>query len=205
MKTTELTALSPIDGRYQAKLTELQPLVSEYGLIYFRCHVEIHWLISLAENTAINKEHMLTEQQKKQLLAIMENFRIEDAEAVKKIEQTTNHDVKAVEYFLQEKVKTLQLEHLIPLIHFGCTSEDINNLSYALMFKHARDEVLVPAMQSVLTRLTALAKETATLSMLARTHGQPASPTTLGKELGNVGRARWRCLDYLLHFRNRWD
>lgn len=186
MKLTQVTALSPLDGRYQSKLTELQPTLSEYGLIYFRCTVEVHWLIRLAENSKINEGELLSDHEKKQLLELLENFSVEDAEAIKKIEQTTNHDVKAIEYFLQEKVKTLQLERLIPLIHFGCTSEDINNLSYALMFKSARDDIMLPAMHEIINVVKTLAKDTAELAMLARTHGQPASPTTLGKELGNV-------------------
>ena len=183
---TPLTAISPLDGRYQSKLTTLRSTLSEYGLIYFRCYVEIHWLIHLAENSKINENERLSVPQKQQLLSIIEQFSMEDAEKIKTIEQTTNHDVKAVEYFLQKKLNTLPLQHLTPLIHFGCTSEDINNLSYALMFKTAREQIVVPLMQQIITALKRLAKQTAYLSMLARTHGQPASPTTLGKELLNV-------------------
>ena len=186
MQLTPLTAISPLDGRYQSKLTELRPIFSEYGLIYFRCYVEIHWLIHLAENPKINENEPLNAQEKQQLLAIIERFNLSDAENVKLIEQTTNHDVKAVEYFLQEKMNALQLERLIPLIHFGCTSEDINNLAYALMFKTAREQIVLPSMKQIITALKQLAEQTISLAMLARTHGQPASPTTLGKELLNV-------------------
>lgn len=181
-----LTALSPLDGRYESKLSELRPILSEYGLIYYRCVVEVEWLIHLASNPAINENDPLTQKEKEQLVGIISNFQLSDAESVKSIEQTTNHDVKAIEYFLRDKLTEKQLERLIPLIHFGCTSEDINNLSYALMFKDAREKILLPSMQNMIAAINALAKETANLSMLARTHGQPASPTTLGKELLNV-------------------
>jgi len=186
MKLTPLTAISPLDGRYQAKQADLRPILSEYGLIFFRCTVEIHWLIKLSENAEINQNELLSAAEKKQLLDILEQFDLTDAEKIKSIEQTTNHDVKAVEYFLQEKVKALKLDRLIPLIHFGCTSEDINNVAYALMFKSAREKIMAPLMQEIITALKKLATETANLAMLARTHGQPASPTTLGKELLNV-------------------
>lgn len=186
MNREALTAISPLDGRYHSKMESLRPIVSEYGLIYYRCVVEIHWLIQLANNGKINKDKSINGKEKQQLLDILDHFSVEDAEAVKTIEQTTNHDVKAVEYFLQEKLKSAKLDRLIPLIHFGCTSEDINNLAYALMFKDAREKVLKPSMQTLITALKSLSKETADIPMLSRTHGQPASPTLLGKELLNV-------------------
>lgn len=186
MKLSPLTAISPLDGRYESKLAALRPILSEYGLTYFRCFVEIHWLIQLTENTNVNEGALLNAGEKKQLLNIIDQFCLDDATAIKKIEQTTNHDVKAIEYFLQEKMRNLRLERLIPFIHFGCTSEDINNLSYALMFKAAREKFLSVSMQDIITSLKSLAKNTLNLSMLARTHGQPASPTTLGKELINT-------------------
>lgn len=186
MKLSALSAISPLDGRYHSKLDALRPIVSEFGLIYFRCLVEVQWLIHLAENPSINPNHKLSNEQKSKLLDIIKQFTADDADAVKKIESTTNHDVKAVEYFLQKKLRQLNLEGLIPLIHFGCTSEDINNLAYALMFKHARDEILKAPMLALIDTLNKQAETTAQLSMLARTHGQPASPTTLGKELFNL-------------------
>jgi adenylosuccinate lyase len=186
MKLSALTALSPLDGRYESKISALRPILSEYGLIYYRCVVEVHWLIQLAENETINPDQPLTAPAKKQLLKIIEAFSETDAMRVKAIESTTNHDVKAVEYFLQEKLKADQLDHLIPLVHFGCTSEDINNLAYALMFKTARHDVVLPDMQKIIDTLKDMAKTTADIPMLAKTHGQPASPTLVGKEIFNV-------------------
>lgn len=186
MELTPLTAISPLDGRYQAKVAELRPMVSEYGLIYYRVFVEIQWLILLVENNQINDGKSLTKEEKAYLQNLTQNFNLADAEQIKTIEATTNHDVKAVEYFLQEKLKKHDtLNRFIPLIHFGCTSEDINNLSYALMFKTARNDTLIPAMQMIIDVLKQMAKENADVPMLAKTHGQPASPTTLGKELLN--------------------
>ncbi len=186
MELTPLTAISPLDGRYQSKVEKLRPIVSEYGLIYFRVLVEIEWLITMAENKKINDGSKLTKDERTYLLNLIENFNLRDAQKIKDIEQTTNHDVKAVEYFLQGKLKENgPLNRLIPLVHFGCTSEDINNLSYALMFKAARDEIVLPSMQDIISHLKQMAKDTAEISMLARTHGQPATPTTLGKELLN--------------------
>ncbi len=179
-------AISPLDGRYRHQLTDLHPIVSEYGLIYFRCYVEIQWLIQLAKHPTINNANPLKASKKTQLLDLLNKFSIEDAKAIKTIEKTTHHDIKAVEYFLQKKLKEQQLDELIPLLHFGCTSEDINNLSYALMFKSVRQKILLPTMQELIDSLKSLAKNTIDIAMLARTHGQPASPTTLGKELFNV-------------------
>ena len=186
MELSPLTAISPLDGRYQSKLETLRPIVSEYGLIYYRVYVEVRWLIMLSENAQIVDGDILSTEEKVWLENLTENFNVVDGQEIKNIEATTNHDVKAVEYFLQQKLKEQgALSRFIPLIHFGCTSEDINNLAYALMFKAARDEILLPAMQDVIDTMKRIAKNNATVSMLARTHGQPASPTTLGKELLN--------------------
>lgn len=182
---TPMLSLSPLDGRYQAHLKPLRPILSEFGLIFNRFSVECHWLIFLAEHPKVNPGGLSSEEKQK-LLTLITDFKIQDAESIKSIELTTNHDVKAVEYFLQELLQTINLKRLTPLIHFGCTSEDINNLSYALMFKEARDSVLAPVMQELIDELKTLAKNTANIAMLARTHGQVASPTTLGKELLNI-------------------
>jgi adenylosuccinate lyase len=183
MKLTPLTALSPLDGRYQTKLAELRPLMSEYGLIYFRVLVEVRWLIWLADTPEIT-ELTIDKTTSDLLENIITNFNEEDAESIKNIEKTTNHDVKAVEYFLQERLK--DHPELIPFIHFACTSEDINNVSYALMLADARDQQILPTMKKILVDLTSKTKAYADLPMLSRTHGQTASPTTLGKEFANV-------------------
>jgi adenylosuccinate lyase len=175
MKT--LTAISPIDGRYQPKVSELQPICSEYGLIYFRVIVEIKWLQTLAAHPKIKEL-----KPNKELNSIISNFNEQDAKRVKTIERKTNHDVKAIEYFLKEKIK---LREMHGFIHFACTSEDINNLAYGLMLKTARKECLKPAMANLIKILTQQARNYAKQPMLSRTHGQPASPTTMGKELVN--------------------
>ena len=172
-----LTAISPIDGRYQAKVSELQPICSEYGLIYFRVLVEIKWLQTLASHPKI-KELKLN----KDLNSIITNFNEKDAKRIKTIESKTNHDVKAIEYFLKEKIK---LREIHGFIHFACTSEDINNLAYGLMLKTARKDCLKPIMAKLIKILTKQAHNYAKQPMLSRTHGQPASPTTMGKELAN--------------------
>jgi len=182
-----LTALSPLDGRYAAKAADLRPIFSEFGLMHRRVRVELHWLLALAEQPAITEVPAFTPAARAALLAIDERFDEADGERIKAIERTTNHDVKAVEYFIKEKIAGhTELAEAKEFIHFACTSEDINNLAYALMLRDARDGVLLPALDAVAARLRALAHEHAALPMLSRTHGQTASPTTLGKEIANV-------------------
>lgn len=181
-----LTALSPIDGRYASKVDSLRPFLSEFGLIKARVTVEIRWLQSLAKHNDINELKPFDEKTNAFLNAIVDNFSEADAQAVKDIEKTTNHDVKAVEYFIKNKFKdNKDLADSLEFIHFACTSEDINNLSYALMLKDSR-EVMAQSMQQLVTAIAGLAKTHATQPMLSRTHGQTASPTTLGKEMANV-------------------
>jgi len=187
MDLSSLTAISPIDGRYGAKCADLRPIFSEYGLIHHRVLVEVRWLQMLAENPGIPEVPAFGEHSNNLLNAIVDNFSEEDAQRVKNIESTTNHDVKAVEYFLKEKIEgNAELEAVSEFIHFACTSEDINNLSYALMLREARSQALLPQMDEVINALKKLAKDNASQPMLSRTHGQPASPTTLGKEMANV-------------------
>ena len=182
-----LTALSPIDGRYGAKVSGLRPYFSEFALIRYRVFVEAQWLLSLASCEALAEVPPFSESAKTFLNDISDGFSISDAEAVKHIERTTNHDVKAVEYFLKEKVSAHEeLSAVSEFIHFGCTSEDINNLSYALMLRDGRNRILLPAIDQITSALATMADELADQPMLARTHGQPASPTTMGKELANV-------------------
>ena len=182
-----LTALSPLDGRYQSKVAALRPLFSEWALIRFRVQVEVEWLKALAAEPAIAEVPPFSPATLKVLDALVENFSEADGEAIKKIEATTNHDVKAVEYFLKDKLAgNAEITRVAEFIHFACTSEDINNLCHALMLKAARDGVMLPAFDAIITRLTALAHDLAAAPMLAHTHGQPASPTTLGKEIANV-------------------
>jgi len=187
MDLSSLTAISPIDGRYGSKCVDLRSIFSEYGLIRHRVLVEVRWLQMLAEQSAIPEVPALDEHANNILNAIVDKFSEEDAQRVKNIERTTNHDVKAVEYFLKEKIEgNTELEAVSEFIHFACTSEDINNLSYALMLREARSQALLPQMDEVISAIKKLAKENASQPMLSRTHGQPASPTTLGKEMANV-------------------
>jgi adenylosuccinate lyase len=187
MKLTELTALSPTDGRYGEKTVDLRPLFSEYGLIHHRVMVEVRWLQALADNESITEVPAFDHKTNALLDGIVEHFNIEDAQRVKNIEKTTNHDVKAVEYFLKEKIRgNTTLEAVNEFFHFACTSEDINNLSYGLMLKTGRDTVMIPVMDDIIHNLAGLAHEFAEQPMLSRTHGQTASPTTVGKELANV-------------------
>lgn len=187
MKIPAIKALSPVDGRYCEKVNELRNIFSEYGLIRYRILVEVRWLQRLSDEPEIAELAPLTSVMKDILNHIVDNFSIDDAERVKKIEATTNHDVKAVEYFIREKLGDgPETQALKDFLHFGCTSEDINNLSYALMLRSARVDVLIPQMRELRSKLSALAKENAGLPMLSRTHGQTASPTTLGKEIANV-------------------
>ena len=187
MKISTIKALSPADGRYAQKVNDLRDIFSEFGLIRFRVLVEVRWLQCLSDEPAVPELEPLTSVMKDVLNHIIDDFSIDDAERVKKIEATTNHDVKAVEYFIRERLGDgPETQALKDFLHFGCTSEDINNLSYALMLRTARTDVLLPLMKDLRGKLNTLAKEYADLPMLSRTHGQTASPTTLGKEVANV-------------------
>ncbi|PWK89900.1 adenylosuccinate lyase [Fulvimonas soli] len=187
MSTHALTALSPLDGRYAAKVEPLRPVFSEFGLMHRRVRVEIEWLLALAAEPGVAELPPFSGAQVEQLRAIADGFGVEDGERIKAIEATTNHDVKAVEYFIKERIGAdPALAQAREFVHFACTSEDINNLSYALMLRDARAGVLLPAIDGIVARLRALARANAALPMLSRTHGQTASPTTLGKELANV-------------------
>jgi len=187
MKVSSLRALSPADGRYADKVNSLRDIFSEFGLIRFRVHVEIRWLQCLADEPQIGELNPPSSVMKDVLNNIVDDFSLDDAERVKAIEATTNHDVKAVEYFIREKLGDgPETQSLKDFLHFSCTSEDINNLSYALMLRSARSDVLSPQMRELRNKLKALARDHAGLPMLSRTHGQTASPTTLGKELANV-------------------
>jgi adenylosuccinate lyase len=182
-----LTALSPLDGRYEKKIAPLRALFSEYGLIRFRVQVEIRWLLALGDWAALKEVPAFSAQARTELEAIAANFSEADARRVKEIEATTNHDVKAVEYFLKEKTRShAEIAKVSEFIHFACTSEDINNLSHALMLRHGRDDVLLPAMDMLIAGIEHLARQHAAEPMLARTHGQPATPTTVGKEMANI-------------------
>ncbi len=186
MTASPLTALSPLDGRYAAKIEALRPIFSEMGLMQRRVLVEVRWLQALAAEKAITEVAPFSAQASAMLNALADKFSLTDAERVKDIEGTTNHDVKAIEYFIKEKIGAdAELAKAKEFVHFACTSEDINNLAYALMLRDAR-AVLLPALDSVITKLRELAHAHAALPMLSRTHGQTASPTTLGKELANV-------------------
>ena len=182
---SELTAISPIDGRYANKCSELQEVFSEYGLIKRRILVECTWLEALCDAKEIKECKALTAKERRELRAIAANVTLEDAQRVKDIEKTTNHDVKAIEYFLKEKIKGTSLESRTEFIHFSCTSEDINNMSHALMLRDGK-KVLRDAMDAMTAKIVEMAKATAKVPMLAHTHGQPASPTTVGKELAVV-------------------
>ena len=181
-----LTALSPLDGRYASKCDALRPFLSEFGLIHARVTVEVRWLQALANRPEITEVPAFSATTNAALDAIVTDFSEDDANRIKEIERTTNHDVKAVEYFLKEKIAHIdELKNAGEFIHFACTSEDINNLSHALMLKSGR-EVLVASMQQIVDSIVALAETHAEQPMLSRTHGQTASPTTLGKEMANV-------------------
>ncbi|PKM08408.1 MAG: adenylosuccinate lyase [Gammaproteobacteria bacterium HGW-Gammaproteobacteria-4] len=187
MSEHSLTALSPVDGRYAGKADALRPIFSEFGLIRARVTVEIEWLIALAAEPAIAELAAFDDGQVAWLRALASDFSLTDAARVKEIERTTNHDVKAVEYFIKERLAaTPSLRAAAEFVHFACTSEDINNLAYALMLAEGCTKVMWPATTRLLEKLRGMAHEMAELAMLARTHGQPASPTTLGKELANV-------------------
>ncbi|MCB1565802.1 MAG: adenylosuccinate lyase, partial [Xanthomonadales bacterium] len=178
-----LTALTPLDGRYRSKVTPLLPIFSEYGLIRARVRVEIEWLLALAAEPGIGELPAFNDGAVARLRALSDGFSVADGERVKAIEATTNHDVKAVEYFIKERLKDdAELAPALEFVHFACTSEDINNLSYALMLREARQAVLLPETDAVIDQLRGLAHAQARQPMLSRTHGQTASPTTLGKE-----------------------
>ncbi len=185
MNFDTLSAISPVDGRYSNKTKPLNTIFSEFGLIKYRVLVEVEWLKALSNNESIAEVPLFSEKAIKLLDGIVNNFSIDDANSVKTIESTTNHDVKAVEYFLKDKIKgSEELESVSEFFHFACTSEDINNLSHALMLTKGR-EVVIDEMSSVLSSIASLAKDNASVPMLSRTHGQTASPTTLGKEMAN--------------------
>jgi adenylosuccinate lyase len=198
MDLTQLTAVSPVDGRYGSKTQELREIFSEYGLIKHRVIVEIRWLQMLSTNPDISEVPSFSSDANNTLNNIVDQFSIADAEQVKTIERTTNHDVKAVEYYIKDKISgNDELNAVSEFIHFACTSEDINNLSHGLMLKAARTKTLLPNMNSIIDEMTQLAHELAEIPMLSRTHGQPASPTTLGKEVANVVYRLRRQLDQL--------
>ena len=185
--TTSLMALSPLDGRYASKIAGLRPLFSEYGLIRHRVLIEVRWLVALSELPQIAEVPAFSSEGRAQLEQLLAGFSESDAERIKQIEATTNHDVKAVEYFLKERTRaSSEIAAVAEFIHFACTSEDINNLAYAMMLRAGRDEILLPAMDRLIHAIEALARRYANQPMLARTHGQPASPTTVGKEMANV-------------------
>ena len=182
-----LTAISPIDGRYGAKTAALRTMFSEFGLIKQRILVEVRWLQHLAAQPDIAEVAQLSSQATQFLDQLVNNFSVQDAERIKEIERTTNHDVKACEYFLKEKIaKHEELKPYSEFVHFACTSEDINNLSHALMLQQGRDEVLEPVAKALIDSLRELAKRYGDVPMLSRTHGQSATPTTVGKEIANT-------------------
>ncbi len=187
MELSPLNALSPLDGRYKSKLDNLRPYFSEYALIKHRAMVEVEWLKALAGEAALKEIAPFSAATIEELAKAIDSFAETEAAQVKAIESRTNHDVKALEYWLKERFDGNPEIHAVSeFIHFACTSEDINNLSHGLMLKQGRDKVMLPMLDQLIARLTELTKELADLPMLSHTHGQPASPTTLGKELANV-------------------
>jgi adenylosuccinate lyase len=186
MNLSALTALSPLDGRYATRLAALRPLLSEYGLMHRRVQVEVEWFIALSD-AGLAEFEPLSKAARGLLRGLVLRFTEADAQAIKDIERTTNHDVKAVEYWLKGRFETLpELKAAGEFVHFACTSEDINNTSHGLMLRGARDDVLLPALDQLIAKLTAMAHTLAAVPMLSRTHGQTASPTTVGKEIANV-------------------
>ncbi len=187
MELSALTAVSPVDGRYGSKTVSLRSIFSEYGLLKYRTIVEIRWLQKLSATAGIPEVPAFSDEANEFLNQIAANFGEEDAARIKEIERTTNHDVKAVEYFLKEKVAALpELNAVNEFIHFACTSEDINNTSHALMLKEARDTVILPEIRNIIDAIVKLSAEYRDIPLLSRTHGQPASPSTMGKEMANV-------------------
>ncbi|EMR12809.1 adenylosuccinate lyase [Methylophaga lonarensis MPL] len=187
MELTALTAISPVDGRYADKTKALREHFSEYGLLRARVEVELRWLHLLGNNAAISEVPKLSAEAEKFLDKMVNEFSVEDAQAIKDIERTTNHDVKAVEYFIKDKFKAnAELNKVSEFVHFACTSEDINNTAYGIMLKNAREQVILPEIDTIIATLRNMAHQHAATPMMSRTHGQPASPTTLGKEIANV-------------------
>ena len=187
MELSALTAVSPVDGRYGSKTIALREIFSEYGLLKYRTIVEIRWLQKLAATAEIAEVPAFSAEANQFLDDLAANFSEEDARRIKEIERTTNHDVKAVEYFLKEKVADVPELHAVnEFFHFACTSEDINNTSHALMLKEARENVILPEIRNLIDAIKALAVEYRDIPLLSRTHGQPASPSTMGKEMANV-------------------
>ncbi|MBT5389060.1 MAG: adenylosuccinate lyase [Porticoccaceae bacterium] len=184
---SSLTAISPIDGRYGSKTERLRTVFSEFGLIRYRVMVEVRWLQHLAANPSVIEVAPFSAEANNLLNQLVDNFTLEQALRIKEIERTTNHDVKAVEYLIKETIAdNSELNAVSEFVHFACTSEDINNLSHALMLKEGRDQVVLPALQDIADQLAAMGREFAAVPMLSRTHGQTASPTTVGKEIANV-------------------
>jgi len=187
MDLSTLTAVSPVDGRYAGKVAELRRIFSEFGLIRYRVEVEVRWLQKLAAHSGIPEVPALSEDANAILERLVREFDAAAGERIREIERTTNHDVKAVEYFIKERIEDhAELGAISEFVHFACTSEDINNLAHGMMLRDARDYCLLPQMDEVIASIRALAEEQADRPMLSRTHGQPASPTTLGKEMANV-------------------
>ncbi|MEN8669238.1 MULTISPECIES: adenylosuccinate lyase [unclassified Ketobacter] len=187
MELNALTAISPVDGRYGSKTQALRAIFSEFGLIRYRVLVEVRWLQKLAAHEGIAEVPAFSAGSEALLNSIVDEFSVADAQRIKDIERTTNHDVKAVEYFLKEKIAgNSELEAVSEFIHFACTSEDINNLSHGLMLQAGRNEVLLPILEKLVASIAALAHQYADMPMLSRTHGQTASPSTMGKEMANV-------------------
>ena len=184
MNLSSLSAISPIDGRYAEKTVELRSIFSEYGLMRYRVIAEVRWLLQLSEQPDIPEVSALSDAARQRLQQIADGFGIEDAQRIKTIEATTNHDVKAVEYFLKEKIGNHpELGAIKEFIHFACTSEDMNNVSHALMLRDARHHILLPGIDKLIGQISALARRYAEQPLLSRTHGQPASPSTMGKEM----------------------
>ena len=198
LSLSSLTAVSPIDGRYGSKTDALRSVFSEYGLIRYRVLVEVRWLQQLANHPQVVEVAPFSAEANNILNQLVDNFTLEQAMRVKEIESTTNHDVKAVEYLLKETIAdNAELQAVSEFIHFACTSEDINNLSHALMLKEGRDNIVIPALQGIADNLSAMAREMAEAPMLSRTHGQTASPTTVGKEIANVAYRLQRQIDQI--------
>jgi len=195
---SSLTAVSPIDGRYGSKTEQLRTVFSEYGLIRYRVMVEVRWLQHLANHPGVIEVAPFSDEANAILNQLVDNFTVEQALRVKEIESTTNHDVKAVEYLLKETIAdNAELNAVSEFIHFACTSEDINNLSHGLMLKEGRDQIVIPTLQAIADKLAAMGREFADAPMLSRTHGQTASPTTVGKEMANVAYRLQRQIDQI--------
>ncbi|PPI86827.1 adenylosuccinate lyase [Candidatus Pantoea edessiphila] len=187
MELSVLTNISPIDGRYSNKLTELRDIFSEYGLFKYRLQIEINWLQKLANTKEIKEIPLFCKDIKDFLNSLINNFNQDDASYIKSIEKKTNHDIKAIEYFIKDKINHIpELKNISEFVHFACTSEDINNLSYALMLKKARCDVIAPYWHKLINEIKILAKKYKDIPLLSRTHGQPATPSTIGKEMANT-------------------